>query len=88
MNPQYRVYVIENNEGRRYIGYSEDIEHRLKQHNLGLSKWTSGKGPWRIVWKSQKLIRSEAFALERKLKKQGRDSGFYQITGLNPPDRS
>ena len=42
----YRVYILRNPNGRRYIGVSSDVAVRLDQHNQGLSKWTQGKGPW------------------------------------------
>lgn len=56
----YSVYVIENRAGRRYIGLSEDVQHRLEQHNNGTSKWTRAKGPWHMVWKSDSLSLSDA----------------------------
>ena len=40
----YKVYVIENLSGRFYIGLSEDVHHRLTEHNAGDSRWTKGKG--------------------------------------------
>src|ERR1043165_184184 len=41
----YRVYVIENLQGRRYVGLSENTAVRLQQHNNGVSKWTKHRGP-------------------------------------------
>ncbi len=31
----YQVYVIQNDDGKFYIGMSEDVETRLRQHNRG-----------------------------------------------------
>ena len=68
-------------------GLSENVEARLAQHNDGMSKWTKGKGPWSLVWTSEAMSLSEARKLENHLKRQGRGSGFYAITGLpRPPD--
>ena len=78
----YRVYVLENWEGKFYTGLSEDVAQRVKQHNSGQSRWTKGRGPWRIVWQSDELSLSEARKLENRLKRQGRGKGFYTITGL------
>jgi predicted GIY-YIG superfamily endonuclease len=81
----YRVYVLRNNEGRFYVGLSEDVAGRLEQHNSGESAWTRGRGPWMIVWQSEGLSLTNARRLENRLKRQGRGKGFYSITGLRRP---
>ena len=78
----YRVYVIQNTQGRFYIGVAEDVPRRLQQHNRGESRWTKERGPWRVVWQSRELSLTEARKLENRLKRQGRGKGFYTITGL------
>ena len=84
----YKVYVIENPAGRRYIGISSEIQLRLDQHNRGVSKWTKGKGPWELIWTSEAMSLSDARKFENKLKRQGRGSGFYSMTGLQRPPGS
>jgi putative endonuclease len=79
----YRVYVIQNREGKFYIGLSDDVGLRIDQHNSGASKWTKTKGPWQLVWQSEVLSLSDARKLENRLKRQGRGKGFYSITGLH-----
>jgi len=78
-----RVYVIQSREGRFYIGLSDDVVRRVKQHNRGQSRWTKGRGPWKIVWQSEELSLTDARKLENRLKRQGRGKGFYAITGLH-----
>ncbi len=82
MAAAYRVYVLQNAEGRFYVGVAEDVARRLQQHNRGESRWTKARGPWRVVWQSQELALTEARKLENRLKRQGRGKGFYMITGL------
>ena len=82
MAPYYRVYVLQNAAGKFYIGVTEDVAQRLAQHNAGGSQWTKGKGPWRLVWQSELMLLSAARKFENHLKRQGRGSGFYSITGL------
>jgi putative endonuclease len=77
------VYVLHNPDGKLYIGISDNVEHRLHQHNAGQSKWTKRKGPWQIVWTSQALSFSRARKLESKLKSQKGGDGFYKMTGLS-----
>ena len=78
----YQVYVIQNPTGTFYIGLSEDVQIRLQQHNSGVSQWTRHRGPWKLVWTSQRLPISEARKLENFLKRQKRGDGFYRTTGL------
>ena len=82
------VYVIQNVEGRFYIGMTTDLEERLSDHNNGVSKWTKHRGPWSIVWSQQCPTIDQARKLENKLKRQRRGSGFYRIIGLTPPSGS
>ena len=83
MPAAYRVYVLQNLAGRFYVGVTEDVAQRLAQHNTGGSRWTKGKGPWRLVWQSELLPLGAARKLENLLKRQGRGNGFYSMTGLN-----
>ena len=82
------VYVIQNTEGRFYIGMTTDLEKRLKDHNSGISKWTKHRGPWKLIWSHQCPTIGEARKLENQLKRQGRGSGFYKAIGLTPPSGS
>jgi predicted GIY-YIG superfamily endonuclease len=78
----YRVYVIQNSEGRFYIGLSENVETRLIQHNAGVSTWTRGRGPWSLVWTSSGMTLKDARQLEKLLKGQKGGDGFFRMTGL------
>jgi predicted GIY-YIG superfamily endonuclease len=84
----YRVYVIQNREGRFYVGVSEDVARRLQQHNRGESRWTKGRGPWTIVWQSDDLSLSDARKLENHLKRQKGGHGLFHLTGLRPSSGS
>jgi putative endonuclease len=47
----YFVYVLESErKSARYIGYSEDLAARLKEHNCGRKVSTRCKGPWKIIY--------------------------------------
>ena len=79
----YRVYALQNDEGKFYIGLSDNVTRRVAQHNSGRSRWTKERGPWTIVWQSKVLSLTTARRLENRLKRQGRGKGFYSITGLH-----
>jgi len=87
-NSMYQAYVVQNSEGRFYIGISDDVENRLAQHNAGASRWTRGKGPWRLRWTSEAMSITEARKLENLLKKQKGEQGLYNLTGLKRPSGS
>jgi putative endonuclease len=82
METVHRVYVLKNAAGRFYVGISEDVAVRLRQHNGGCSKWTKGKGPWSLGWTSEAMSLSDARKLENLLKRQKGGEGFYHLTGL------
>ena len=39
----YTVYIIENQDGRHYIGYTANLEIRIKDHNTNKTRWTKKK---------------------------------------------
>ncbi|PYJ65669.1 MAG: hypothetical protein DME78_07735 [Verrucomicrobia bacterium] len=80
---RYRVYVIQNREGKFYIGLSNDAARRVEQHNTGQSRWTQGRGPWAIAWQSEELSLTDARKIENRLKGQGRGKAFFTTTGLH-----
>ena len=82
LNKPHWVYVIQNSEGRFYIGISIDPENRLTQHNNGESKWTRQHLPWHLVWTKQCPSLTEARKIENLLKRQKGGQGFYNYTGL------
>ena len=42
--PYYYVYVLQNPEGRLYIGFTTDLEKRVRRHQEDKAGWTHGKG--------------------------------------------
>ena len=78
----YQVYVLRNPADRFYIGLSENVAIRLKQHNSGVSQWTRSRGPWTLAWTSEAMSFSDARKLEIWLKRQKGGGGFFRHTGL------
>jgi putative endonuclease len=74
----YTVYIIQSRKDNSYyIGYMEDIERRLSEHNCGLSRYTSQKLPWDLVYTEMYLTKTEALKRELFLKRQ-KNKTFYQ----------
>lgn len=83
----YIVYVIYSEQsGKRYIGHTKDLQKRLEQHNTGISKWTSGKGQWKVIYyEAGYRRRSEALVREKQLKRM---KGGIQFKALLKSDNS
>ena len=69
----FHVYILENPEGRFYVGHTDDLDRRLRQHNDGegkahLGKYTHKNGPWRLAWSEIHESRSAAMQREREIK--------------------
>jgi len=65
----YYVYIIESEQsGKWYYGFTERPEERLKEHNGNHSHYTSGKGPWVLIFLRRFERETEALAFEKKLK--------------------
>jgi predicted GIY-YIG superfamily endonuclease len=82
MSTSYRVYILQNPKRLRYIGFTEDVAVRVKQHNSGMTPSTRARGPWKVIWQSDPLNLNDARSLELNLKRQKGGNGFYQLTGL------
>ena len=65
------AYILENAEGRFYVGHTDDLDQRLSEHNAAEkvgTKFTHKNGPWRLIWHEQYPSRSEAMKRERQIK--------------------
>lgn len=66
------VYILFSEKSSKYyVGQTADIEDRLKRHNSGRVNSTKYGIPWKIVLQIEVLNRSQAVALETKIKKRG-----------------
>jgi len=74
----FYVYLLQSDvDSTFYVGFTEKLEQRLKQHNNGESKYTSRKILWKLVYFENFETKSEALKRELFLKKQ-RNKEFYQ----------
>ena len=66
----YYVYIIESlQNGRYYIGATDNIARRVKEHNIGKSKSTKPYTPYRLVYKEEFNSLIEARKRENFIKK-------------------
>jgi len=79
----YTVYVIQNLQGKIYIGQTDDLIVRLKKHNNNQNRYTKNKGPWQLVYTEEYPTRSQAMIREKELKTgKGRDF-LKKVIGKN-----
>jgi putative endonuclease len=65
----YLVYVLESETFNRvYIGMTNDLQRRIKEHNIGKTKSTRFYKPWKIVFVESFPGRKEAREREKYLK--------------------
>ncbi|MBM3245412.1 MAG: GIY-YIG nuclease family protein [Candidatus Omnitrophica bacterium] len=70
MDLDYKVYILKSlKNGHYYIGQTENLAKRLKEHNSGKSKSTKSGIPWALAHKEIYETRSESIRRERQLKK-------------------
>ena len=66
------VYVLENPRGKFYVGQTEALDERLKDHNRTDcfdGHFTRKNGPWRLVWSEEHDTRGSAVRRERQIKR-------------------
>jgi len=60
------VYVLKSDkDGRFYVGMTSNLERRIKEHNLGITKSTKGYRPWVLIHKETYLNREAARKREK-----------------------
>ena len=65
----YYVYILESEEdGRRYIGSTNNIDRRVAHHNAGYVRSTKSRIPFKLVYKEEFKSEVEARERERYLK--------------------
>ena len=63
----YFVYIIKNHQGLFYKGFTQNLDKRIFEHNNDLSRYTSGKSPWVLVY--FKEFETKTLKEELRLKK-------------------
>ena len=69
----FYVYVLQSTKtGRQYVGSCENLDERVRRHNLGHSKATRHGIPWT-------LIHSERFVVAPKLRKKSATTSQVEV---------
>ena len=63
------IYILKSRQnGKYYIGSTNDLDDRIKRHNEGRSKYTKSGIPWDLVYYEEHPDRSSAVNREQKIK--------------------
>jgi len=63
------AYMLRCSDGSYYTGSTDNLEHRLAQHQFGeIPGYTASRRPVELVWSDDFGTREEAFASERRIK--------------------
>ena len=83
----FYTYILQSEKNNKfYIGYTEDLDQRIREHNLGLSSHTSKYIPYKIIWYKEFELKSEARKFEGYIKKYKNTKKFLNSVGY--PDAS
>ncbi len=51
---KYYIYILKSKStNKTYVGYTNNLERRLTEHNSGKSNFTSKFLPWEIIYKEE-----------------------------------
>jgi putative endonuclease len=65
----YTIYALKSSFDKRiYVGFTENLERRIKEHNQGKTKSTKGFRPWVLIYQETVETRIEARKREKYLK--------------------
>ena len=63
------VYILHSKIiDKYYVGSTDDLEWRLKRHNMGWGRFTKRGIPWELVYHENFDTKSEALKREKEIK--------------------
>ena len=78
------VYVLQSLVSSiKYVGITEDLERRLKEHNQGKSKFTATYIPWKIIYSEVHQNYLDARKREKYLKSAAGKKFLYKLLNEN-----
>ncbi len=77
----YFVYILYSNKlSKKYIGLTNNLNNRVKQHNTGTTPFTSKTSDWKLIYYEAFLSKTDAYSEEKFLKSgKGRERLKYLL---------
>ena len=69
----YLIKTLENYPKKTYVGYTNDINKRLLNHNTNRGAKSTKGYKWKLIYKKRFYSKSKALSFEYKLKKDRKE---------------
>lgn len=80
MKDDWSVYILQCADNTLYTGITNDVSKRIDTHNQGLgAKYTRGRLPVTLLYKTGDMTRGEALKTEAAFKKMSRKNKLELI---------
>lgn len=82
MRVMFSLYILECVDGALYVGHTDNLDERMRQHEAGKSDaYTAKRHPLKLIHVEEFETRYEALMMERKLKGWSRAKKLAYIAG-------
>jgi len=81
---EYCVYIMASRSGVLYVGVTNDLERRVKEHKSGTHGFSGRYGVNRLVYFESTNDVGSAIAREKRIKSWRRDRKRALIRSVNP----
>lgn len=79
------VYIIQSEISKKYyIGCTDNLDRRLKEHNSGYSKYTKTEKNWILKYKEEFETLAQAHQRERQIKSWKKRSAIEKLISTGP----
>ena len=81
----YYVYVLQSlKDHGYYIGYTTDMQNRLKQHNSGKTRSLKHRLPMQLIYWEEFEVKAKAKAREQQMKSWKSGEAFTKLLSSSP----
>ena len=78
----FSLYILECSDGTLYVGHTDNLEERMRQHESGTAHaYTSKRKPLKLLFAEEFDSRYDALTMERKLKGWSRAKKLAYVAG-------
>jgi len=78
----FTIYIIRSEKTEKhYVGFTNNIDQRLKNYNSGGTKSTKSGIPWNLIYKEEYESKTLAWKREQQIKKFKGGQAFKKLIG-------